>query len=348
MPLALINANPENITLDAIALAVDESMQEGGRAFNSIVCHSGDILKELLIKRGLYEVGQAKCIKLKKLVSDEINRNYQSLIITVAPKWIDGHSREVEFLANCYTNIMNVASQYGHKHIGIGLIDQDEYGVPQDIALETALHTISRHPAIDSLNVYLISSSECIIKRSIIAESLGIQNYSALDTATKELKAAAERYNSVLESKVVGGVIRYFAVAPILQTRKISIHIGTDEIDISELKGESFSQMLLRKIDESGMKDSEVYKKAQVSKQLFSKIRSDIHYQPKKGTAISFSLALKLNLSDTEALLRAAGYVLTESRISDRIIITCIKNNVNDIFEINNYLYECGQPLLSS
>lgn len=347
MPLALINANPENITLDAIALAVDESMQKGGRAFNSIVYHSGNILKELLIKRGLNEVGQAKCIKLKELVSDEINRNYQSLIITVAPKWIDGHSREVESLANCYTNIMNIASQYGYKHIGIGLIDQDEYGVPQDIALETALQTISQHPAIDSLNVYLISSNECVIKRSIIAKSLGVQDYSALETAIKELKATAERYNSVLESKLVGMQI-YCAVAPILQNRKISIHIGTDEIDISELKGESFSQMLLRKIDESGMKDSEVYKNAQVSKQLFSKIRSDIHYQPKKGTAISFSLALKLNLSDTEALLRAAGYVLTESRISDRIIITCLKNNVNDIFEINNYLYECGQPLLSS
>jgi len=111
---------------------------------------------------------------------------------------------------------------------------------------------------------------------------------------------------------------------------------------------ESFSEMLFRKIDESGMKDSECYKKANVSKQIFSNIKSNEDYIPKKNTVLAFAIALKLDLDDTKDLLERAGYALSKSRLFDVIVEYFVANEKYDIDEINGVLYEYDQTLLGS
>ena len=110
--------------------------------------------------------------------------------------------------------------------------------------------------------------------------------------------------------------------------------------------GESFQARLLRMIDERGMSDPEVYKRANVDRKLFSKIRCSEDYIPKKKTIVALAIALRLNMDDTRDLLASAGLMLTNNSKADVIVSFCIENGIYDIFEVNALLFKFRQPIL--
>lgn len=115
--------------------------------------------------------------------------------------------------------------------------------------------------------------------------------------------------------------------------------------DLMNQMEETFSQRLLRMIDERGMTDSEVYTKACVDRRHFSKIRKDVNYAPNKKTVLAFTIALELSLDDAKDLLRSAGYALSRSSKTDIIVAYFLQNKIYDMFEINDVLYAYGQPI---
>ena len=132
---------------------------------------------------------------------------------------------------------------------------------------------------------------------------------------------------------------------------------ATEQFDISTMQKtkniddlmnqleETFSQRLLRMIDERGMTDSEAYTKAHVDRRHFSKIRKDIHYAPNKKTVLAFTIALELSLDEAKDLLGSAGFALSRSSKTDIIVAYFLQHKIYDMFEINDVLYAYGQPI---
>lgn len=118
--------------------------------------------------------------------------------------------------------------------------------------------------------------------------------------------------------------------------------------DVISQAGETFQESLLRMIDERGLDDTQVYKRANIDRRLFSKIRSNKEYNPKRQTAVSLALALELNMDETRDLLGRAGIALSCSSKFDLIISYCIQNGIYDIIRINAILFDYGQPLLGA
>ena len=133
------------------------------------------------------------------------------------------------------------------------------------------------------------------------------------------------------------------------ESSRKSLKLGVpDWEELLRRTDEGFSEALLRMIDEKGMTDAECYKKANVDRKLFSKIRSNPAYRPSKPTVFAFIVAMELTMPEAEELLYKAGFALSHSSKYDIVLEYFIKNRSFDIHEINQVLYRFDMPLLGS
>lgn len=136
---------------------------------------------------------------------------------------------------------------------------------------------------------------------------------------------------------------------PVQDVVKIAEFTSRDAKNLEDLigeLGESFHEMLFRKIGESGLPEADIYKRANVDRKLFSKIRSNPAYHTRKDTVLALSIALKLNLDETVELLEKAGYALSPGSKGDLIVKYFIERKIFDIHVINYALHEFEQPTL--
>jgi O-acetyl-ADP-ribose deacetylase (regulator of RNase III) len=337
MPFNIIRNDITKVHADAIVNAANQTLLGGGGVDGAIHRAAGSGLLDECRSLGGCKTGQAKITKGYKLPA-------RYVIHTVGPVWQGGNSNEEKLLADCYRNSLALAKEYKLDSIAFPLISSGAFGYPKDQALKTAVSVIGDFLLEHEMTVYLVVYDKASFQ---LSEKLFSSIMEFIDDNYIK-RHYFNRESSRLQDFVVSERIsepddpELFSAKSYTQTVKRERKLE----DLLDQMDETFSQRLLRLIDERDMTDAQTYKRANVDRRLFSKIRNDIHYKPSKTTAVAFAIALKLNLDETKDLLMSAGYALSHSSKFDIIIEFFIREGNYNIFEINEALFVFDQKLL--
>ena len=329
MPLMIVRNDITKMKVDAIVNAANETLLGGGGVDGCIHRAAGPGLLAECRTLGGCMTGKAKITKAYHLPC-----NY--VIHTVGPVWNGGKYGEREQLASCYRTSLALAKERGCETVAFPLISSGIFGYPKDQALRVAVDTISEFLAENDMTVYIVIFDRAAyqIGNKLFADIAAYIDDHYVDTHTN-LRRERARRKDVAESRMLTA----YEDAPMAAS-------GLDEA-LAHLDA-GFSETLLKLIDRSGKKDVEVYKKANVDRKLFSKIRNNPDYKPSKPTAVAFAIALELNLDETRDLIARAGYALGPSSKFDVIIEYFITQRDYDIFRINEALFAFDQSLLGA
>ena len=334
MPLEIVRNDITKMKVDAIVNAANESLLGGGGVDGAIHYAAGPELLTECKTLGGCKTGKAK-------ITGGYNLPAKYVIHTVGPVYEDGKHGEKVLLESCYRESLSLAKEHNCETVAFPLISSGVYGYQKDQALKVAIDVISDFLLENEMKVYIVIFDKAAYK---ISEKLfsDIADYiddNYVDEHTDYCRESM-RMNAPVQASV--GLFE----TDLCECKAMS---ADDDLDAKLRQiDESFSQMLLRKIDEKGMTDAECYKKANIDRKLFSKIRSDVHYKPSKPTSIAFAISLELTLSETEDMLKKAGFALSHSNKFDIIIEYFISKGNYNIFEINEVLFAFDQSLLGA
>ncbi|MBE6536893.1 MAG: O-acetyl-ADP-ribose deacetylase [Ruminococcaceae bacterium] len=341
MPLKIVRNDITKMKVDAIVNAANESLLGGGGVDGAIHRAAGSGLLAECRTLGGCKTGKAK-------ITGGYNLLAKYVIHTVGPIYDDGKHGEKALLESCYRESLALAKANQCETVAFPLISSGAYRYPKDQALKVAIDVIGGFLLENDMTVYIVIFDKASYKISEklfsdIAEYID-DNYVDERTDRRRDRNCRNTFSTMASS--VGRVISdddFFEMCDY----KAMLPENDLEAKLKQMD-ESFSQMLLRKIDEKGMSDVECYKKANIDRKLFSKIRSDVNYKPSKPTAIAFAISLELTLSETEDMLRKAGFALSHSNKFDIIIEYFISKGNYNVFEINEALFAFDQSLLGA
>lgn len=355
MPFQIIRNDITKVKADAIVNTANPEPVVGSGTDSAIYKAAGE--KQLLEQRkkiGKIAPGQAECTD-----AFQLNANY--VIHTVGPIWIDGEHREREILHSCYEKSLTLAAELSCKSIAFPLIATGVYGFPKDEALQIALVEINRFLLTHDMKVILVVFDR---KAFELSEKLveDIEEYIDEHTVTQQREneysgrfrstGRLERERQLNELMLWGTATEESeisldeAIRPKEAEVSFSDMQGKSLDEVLSNPGDTFRQRLFQLIDESGMDDVSLYKKANIDRKLFSRIRCKKDYKPKKKTAVAFAIALELDMPTMLDLLSRAGIAFSPSNKFDLIITYFVTNQIYDIYEINAALFKYDQPIL--
>ena len=352
MPFEIVRNDIVNMRVDAIVNTANPRPVIGSGTDSAIHAKAGQELLEAREKIGNIAVGCSA-------ITAGYGLDARYVIHTVGPVWRGGLFGEEKKLRACYDSALTLALEYHCQSIAFPLISAGNYGFPKDKALQIAIAAFSEFLMEQEMQIYLVVFSRDAFR---LSEKLFHRVASYIDqhyVDTRERleygKSFSRPYQSSarrcrdweMEESCTLEAAVYEEAAPCRRLPMAAPKAMSLE-DMLKNADAGFTETLLKLIDRTGKKDSEIYKKANLSKQHFSKIRNNLDYKPTKQTAIALALALELDLETTRDLIGRAGYALSNSSKFDLIIRYFIEQKHYNVVEINIALYEFDQNLLGS
>ncbi len=344
MPLLIVRNDITTMAVDAIVNASDKSLSGGGGVDRAIHKAGGPKLTAACRALGSCRTGEA-------LITEGYDLPAKYVIHTAGPIWRGGTRGEPSLLADCYRNSLELAVEHGCETVAFPLISAGVYRYPKDQALHVASDTIGAFLAQHDLTVYLVifgRKPDLIDGELIRSVAAYIDDVYPGADGRQERTEAPRRRGPLEKLTHLSDACEKFSFVPAAGAAPPAESAVPDWDAILKQTDEGFSQALLRMIDEQGMSDVECYKKANIDRKLFSKIRGNPAYRPSKPTVFAFAVALELSLEETAELLQKAGFALTHSSKFDIILEYFIRYRIYDIFRINEVLFQYDLPLLGS
>ena len=342
MPLQIIRQDITKMRVDAIVNTTNEEMVGYSGVDLAIHTIAGAELDAECAKLAPLGLGQAK-------LSGAYGLPCKYVIHTSGPVWRGGLVGESIILRSCYIESLKLAVKNGCRSVAFPLISSGVYVYPKDQVLKFAIQTITEFLFDHELTVYL-----CVFDKESYSFSQklfsDIQEFINDEYVDEHDEDFYETFDGSIDEMPMAKCIQAPMCADAMMPRKreTSSAAGKSLREYMKQMDRSFQEMLFDLIDESGMTDVECYKKANVDKRTFSKIKSNKDYKPSKQTVIAFAISLQLDMDTTQELLATAGFTLSRSKVFDKIIRYFIHNGNYDIFEINEALFEFDQILLGS
>lgn len=340
MPFEIVRNDITRMSVDAIVNTANPLPQVGAGTDAAIHKAAGPRLLAARRELGTIPVGSA-------VVTSAFDLQARYVIHAVGPVWDDGNQGEEILLRSCYDKALALAAELHCDSIAFPLISSGAYGFPKGKAIEIATaafsdfllrHEMQIYLAVFDRDSYLLSEELYSNVASYIDDNYV---HAVLPGALRGPRENRRRQAEADCASIPSPAATYKAI-PTADFQRSSIEDLLAQMDAG------FTEYLLKLIDQRGCKDSAVYKKANLSKQHFSKIRNNPDYKPSKATAIALALALELDLKGTNDLIGRAGYTLSNSNRFDLIIRYFIEHRIFNIIEINLALYEFDQPLLGA
>ncbi len=336
MPFNLVRQDITKMKVDAIVNAANTDLKMGGGVCGAIFKAAGSAkLQAACDKLAPIKTGEA-------LITPGFDLPAKFIIHTAGPIYTRQSKEESErLLRSAYTESLWLAVENACESIAFPLISSGIYGYPKEEALRVATNAIQDFLRTQDLDVSLVlfDKSAFSISKKLLGEVRSYIDDHYADTHVIKRRGFFDLKSAVVfEAKEVLDAGSPFNLPALIE--------GLPLENIVEKLDEPVSTMLLKLIDAKGMSDVEVYKRANLDRRLFSKIRSNKDYSPSKRTVLSLAVALELSLKESEALLARAGYALSHAAKSDLIVEYFIVNEKYDIFAINEVLFAYDQALL--
>ena len=362
MPFEIVRNDIVNMQVDAVVNTANPRARIGYGVDAGIHRKAGPKLLEA--RREIGDIGVGCCA-----ITPGFELDARFVIHAVGPVWYGGDHGEEQLLRQCYDRALQLALDHGCESIAFPLLSAGNHGVPKRVSLQTAINAFSSFLLEHEMQIYLVVFSREAVElsekvfhavasyidetyiRETLLDEYGVSDKRAVQS--EELSSLA--FDNIRAMRRFRSARAYEAMRDIQPMSAVptvpAVPAAPADHDLRALLDATdagFSETLLKLIDRTGKKDSVIYKKANVDRKLFSKIRNNHDYRPSKSTALAFALALELSLEETQEFIARAGYTLTHSSKFDIIVEYFIKAKNYDVFELNEVLFAFDQPLIGA
>lgn len=356
MPFEIVRNDIVNMQVDAVVNTANPNPIIGSGVDRGIHKKAGEELLAARQEIGCIDFGDA-------VITPGFRLDAKYVIHTVGPVWEDGNHAEEQILSSCYKKSLALAKEYQCESIAFPLIATGNFGFPKPLALQIAVREISTFLLENEMQIYLVvfgkeafALSEKLFKsvssyidenyiRSKTIDEYGTESVSCSRIEARRIKEWLKQSNQIHNKTNPTQALEEYHKMPVGEATSM----GSDDWNqLLKNLDAGFSETLLKLIDRTGKKDSEIYIKANVDRKLFSKIRNNMDYKPSKTTALAFAFALELDIDETKDFIGRAGFALSHSSKFDVIVEYFLVNGNYNVFELNEVLFAFDQPLIGT